>query len=315
MQSSRREAVASQHCIRIDFCMIQSLSVNATACPCENDVCAMQGVSMDSVASQRALQLGTVQSYIAEAMAAGYGYPWHRMGVPYHLLASLCSHVRTYHKQVEQYREQQAQTHQLPQSGQQQQQLQIHQLECELQQQHHQSQHHHHQSQHHHHHLHHNHQSQQQQQRQRGVRKAQTHTQADNADAVCAVAPTWECKEATAAVAADFGPDEDPTVASTLAQGQTVCSDCELPCDQGALVMDSNGAVQLCVGIRAMGDSPSSKVVQLPDISILKELVQTGKGTKALRDSMDGCDIAYGQLRLALAHLFCLLRHSVCQCT
>ncbi|KAL0047414.1 hypothetical protein WJX82_002778 [Trebouxia sp. C0006] len=47
---------------------------------------AEQGVSMDSIASQRALQLGTVQSYIAEAMAAGYGYPWHRMGAPYHLL-------------------------------------------------------------------------------------------------------------------------------------------------------------------------------------------------------------------------------------
>ncbi len=50
-------------------------------------------------------------------------------------------------------------------------------------------------------------------------------------------------------------------------------------------------------------------------MSLLKELVLTGKGTKALRDSMDDCDMTYGQLRLALAHLYCLLRNSVCQCT
>ncbi|KAL0037504.1 hypothetical protein WJX77_000402 [Trebouxia sp. C0004] len=60
---------------------------------------AEQSVSMDSIASQRALQLGTVQSYIAEAMAAGYEYPWHRMGVPCHVLSSLCSHLRAHHKQ------------------------------------------------------------------------------------------------------------------------------------------------------------------------------------------------------------------------
>ena len=268
---------------------------------------------MGSIASQRALQLGTVQSYIAEAMAAGYGYPWHRMGVPYHVLASLCSHVRAYHKQVEQYHEQQAQTHQLPQSGQQQQQEQVHQLEleCELQQQHqhHQSQ------QHHHHHHHQSQQQQQQQQRQRGVRKGQTHTQADNADAVCAVAPAWKCKEATAAVAADRDHDENPNLDSPLAQGQAVCSDCELLCDQGAFVMHSDGTVQVYHGIRAVGGGPNSKVVQLPDMSLLRELVQTGKGTKALRDSMDDCDMTYGQLRLTLAHLYCLLRNNVCQCT
>ena len=263
---------------------------------CDVCVCVMQNVSMDSIASQRALQLGTVQSYIAEAMAAGHGYPWHRMGVPYHVLASVCSHVRAYHKQVEQYYEQQAQVHQLPQLEQLQQQQQICQfgLECELQQQHH-----HHQSQ------------QQQQQQQRGIRNDQTHTQA--ADAVCAVPPAWEYKEETAAVVAELDHDENPNLASTPAQGQAVCSDCELPCDQGAVVMHSNGAV--CHGIRAVGGGPNSKVVQLPDMSLLRELVQTGKGTKALRDSMDDCEMTYGQLRLTLAHLYCLLRNSVCQCT
>lgn len=263
-------------------------------------VCVMQNVSMDSIASQRALQLGTVQSYIAEAMAAGYGYPWHRMGVPYHVLASLCSHVRAYHKQVEQYHKQQAQVHQLPQLGQLQRQEQFCQfgLECELQRQ----QHHYHQSQ--------------QQQRQRGISNDQTQAKAANADAaVCAVPPGWKWMEATAAVAADLNLDDRSNLASTSAQGQAVCSHCELPCDQGAVVMHSNGAVQVCRGIRAEGGGPDSKVVQLPGMSLLKELVLTGKGTKALRDSMDDCDMTYGQLRLALAHLYCLLRNSVCQCT
>ena len=288
--------------IQSQVCIPQLVHVRNDVC-----VCVMQGVSMDSIASQRALQLGTVQSYIAEAMAAGYGYPWHRMGAPYHVLASLCSHVRAHHKQVEQYRKQQAQTQQLPQSGQQQQQQQqVHQLELECDLQHQSQQQHHHQSQQ---------QQQQQQQRQKGVREGQTHTQADNADAVCALAPGWKCKEATVAVAADLNCDENPALASTSAEGQAVCSDCKLPCDQGIVVMHSDGAVQVCHGIRAVGGGPNSKVVQLPDMSVLKELVQTGKGTKALRDSMDSCDMAYGQLRLALAHLYCLLRNSVCQCT
>jgi len=282
---------------------MQSVGVNTTAGPC---VCVMQGVSMDSIASQRALQLGTVQSYIAEAMAAGYGYPWHRMGVPYHVLASLCSHVRAYHKHVEQCHKQQAQTHQLPQSGEQQEHVHQLELECELQQPQQQQ---HYQSQHRHH------QSQQQQQRQRGVKEGQTHTQADNADAIFAVPPAWECKEATAAVAADLSQDEKSNLSSTLARGQAVCSDCKLPCDQGAVVMHNNGAVQVCHGVRAVGCGPNSRVVQLPDMSLLTELVQTGKGTKALQDSMDDCDMTYGQLRLALAHLYCLLRNSVCQCT
>ncbi|DBA71996.1 TPA: hypothetical protein ACH3X2_010739 [Trebouxia sp. C0005] len=222
------------------------------------------------------------------------------MGVPYHMLVSLCSHVRAYHKQIEQHREQQAQTHQLPQSGQLQQQEQAHHLELELQQQQHQhQQHHHHQSQ--------------QQHPQRGIRKGQTHTEAASADAVRAVPPAWECKGATAAVAADLDHDEAP--ASALAQGLAVCSDCELPCDQSTAVMHSNGAVQVCHGIRAVGFGPNSRVVQLPDMSLLKELVQTGKGTKALRDSMDACEMTYGQLRLTLAHLYCLLRNSVCQCS
>jgi len=116
-------------------------------------------------------------------------------------------------------------------------------------------------------------------------------------------------------VAADLNCDENPALSSTLARGQAVCSDCKLPCDQGAVVMHSNGVVQVCHGTRVVGGSPNSKVVQLPDMSVLKELVQTGKGTKALRDSMDDCDMTYGQLRLALAHLYCLLRNSVCQCT
>ncbi|KAL3131058.1 hypothetical protein ABBQ38_000374 [Trebouxia sp. C0009 RCD-2024] len=58
-----------------------------------------QGLSMEAIASQRAVQLSTVQSYIAEAMAAGYTYPWHRMKVPFFMLASLCGHLRAYHKQ------------------------------------------------------------------------------------------------------------------------------------------------------------------------------------------------------------------------
>ena len=51
-------------------------------------------------------------------------------------------------------------------------------------------------------------------------------------------------------------------------------------------------------------ESASSDPIALPDADLVRELVRTGQGTKALREQMGSEAISYGHIRLALAHLY-----------
>ena len=277
-------------------------------------VCFTQGMSMEAIASQRTLQLGTVQSYIAEAMAAGYPYPWHRMGVPQCLLASLCSHVRAYHKQRLQ------QAAQMPPQQQQQQLVYQEQLQLQGGQQ----------------------RIGQLPMQQGGRPELQGQQEAEHGD-------TWlpqplglqqqaqlqrsnsngGVKQSHAAgvvwTAADHpaGPEE-VLPARRLKDGgavhQTGYANCPGVCRGCGLVEDQSRVKLGMQGLMPADELPlkvggtAGQAGQLPDIDLLTELVLTGQGTKALRDSMDDCPLTYGPMRLALAHIYCLLRNSVCMC-
>ena len=71
------DSESSVHMIQSLVCIPQLVHVRSDVC-----VCVMQGVSMDSIASQRALQLGTVQSCIAEANGSRLWVPLASHGGP-----------------------------------------------------------------------------------------------------------------------------------------------------------------------------------------------------------------------------------------
>ena len=248
-------------------------------------------MSMEAIARQRAVQLGTVQSYIAEAMAAGYSYPWHRMGIPFTILASLCGHMRAYHKQqqlcmvgkedqADDYQTQSKQPHQQRQHG----------IEgCSYMAPSHDS-------------------------LNPAVGLAQ---QVEQSVASAKHAPPSQglrkCQEAQLHVDAELAShDALHGIGQHSMQSTGVCSQCGLMQDESTVRLHPSGLVTAGSQLAPGADEP--RLVQLPDMQSMQELVLTSRGTKALRDSMDTCLLTYGQMRLALAHIYCLLRHQVCLC-
>lgn len=265
---------------------------------------------MDAIASQRTLQLGTVQSYIAEAMAAGYGYPWHRMGVPHCILVSLCDHVRAYHRQLMQQQE--------PEQLQQAAQSQPHSLWQELQQepkqpQGHTVQQHCIRDEQQQHVLHRQqHDTNPQQQPLRNARSPVHRSHTECTAVPCTAPASDEHEQLAVSVASDGLLDDSSCSAWMLTQAQVVCRRCGLLQDQGNAILHGDGSVHVLHGNRATGACPQA--VQLPELGFIRELVLTGKGTKALRDSMHMCAMTYGHMRLSLAHVYCLLRNTICPC-
>ena len=201
---------------------------------------------MEAIAAQRTLQLGTVQSYIAEAMAAGFSYPWHRMGVPHCILASLCGHVTAYHK------------------------LQL-----------------------------------QQQERLQQASKQQSQNETEDQQELCSKGQ--QCLLLKQQQHGNSG----------MAQSQPSCSQCGLLQSQSNVSLHTDGLVRSAqeeLVDLSTTEGQQRRCTRLPDSSLLAELVLTGKGRKALRDSMDSSLLTYGHMRLALAHIYCLLRNSVCLC-
>ena len=203
---------------------------------------------MEAIAAQRTLQLGTVQSYIAEAMAAGFSYPWHRMGVPHRILASLCGHVTAYHK------------------------LQL---------------------------------QQQERLQQASEQQSQNETEDQQQQELCSKGQ--QCLLLKQQQRGNSG----------VAQSQASCSQCGLLQSQSSVSLHTDGLVRSAqeeVVDLSTTEGQQGRCTRLPDSSLLTELVLTGKGRKALRDSMDSSLLTYGHMRLALAHIYCLLRNSVCLC-
>lgn len=276
---------------------------------------------MEAIASQRAVQLSTVQSYIAEAMAAGYSYPWHRMSLPFPVLASLCGHLRAYHKQQLLADAQLLQRQEGDASGQRQDSLQ---QQVSLSESHegakgqavsatgchglrtgsrvpHQGG-----------------QCHQQQHQQDGKQilceqHLECHLQSGplpmQQAAVAVLQPTHEAVSDMSNQAVRSDPD--------VMHGQGACGHCGQLQGVESVMLQPDGYV--CPG----GDSSTCLVVaqvqnqqpvQLPDMQLVRELVMTSKGTKAIRDSMETSVLSYGHMRLALAHIYCLLRRHVCCC-
>ena len=280
---------------------------------------------MEVIASQRAVQLSTVQSYIAEAMAAGYSYPWHRMRVPFSILASLYGHVRAYHKQqllsdarllhqqqgnasVMQDNQQHLAVPCKSRKGSEPQALPA--AAC---------------------HgscvgtgeVHHGKQDQQQQQQQQyGLQhepykqllpEQQSGCQQQRASSsVQQAAATMSHSQQAVVVDISNSP-----VHGTRRPCQAVCSHCGLLQDVDSARLKPDGRVCAWDGSStclAAAQVQSQQPVQLPDMQFVRELVLTSKGTKALRDTMDTLVLSYGHMRLAFAHIYCLLRQHVCSC-
>ena len=269
---------------------------------------------MESIVSQRAVQLSTVQSYMAEAMAAGYSYPWHRIEVPFSMLASLCGHLRAYHKQqllsdAALLQKQPGGTTQMQDDKQQQaaacQQADFQALPASPRQ-----------GlcagagglprgrQDHHH----------QQQQQQYVVQHEQYQQP-------LFGPQLECvhqampKQAAAVKvqsAAEEGASGQPLHGGM--QGQAVCGHCALLKDAESARLQPDGWLCVQHGTSSSAQAGGQRPVQFPDMHLVRELVVTSKGTKAIRDSMDTLVLSYGEMRLALAHIYCLLRHHICSC-
>ena len=264
----------------------------------------VQGMSMEAIATQRTLQLGTVQSYIAEAMTAGYAYPWHRMGLPHCILASLCSHVRAYHKQLMQQ-----------EGGLLQHPCQLERMSCQepdMQQPQWQTKHQQHGSMRTQQQLH------QQEARQSSDRLGQAQTShATGSSAFSAQAAAQHYQATTGPAGMGSGADAASCLDVPLIQAQAVCHECGLSLDQGSAELGSSGLVHMPNQKSTDRDTIArcgGGAAQLPEMSGLTDLVLTGKGTKALRDGMQNSTVTYGHMRLALAHMHCLLRNTVCSC-
>ena len=270
---------------------------------------------MEAIASQRAVQLSTVQSYIAEAMAAGYSYPWHRMRLPFSILASLCGHVCAYHKQQlladarQLLKQQESNAGGLKQGSQQHQTApgEAHQgvevqpvsppgchrvgiwaggLHQGGQQQHQHS------SQHEHH---------------RQPLPGQ-HSQC------CRQGGLLPEHQAAAAALQSKPAVMGDMFATDITK---VCSHCGLSQGCESLMLHPDGQVFPSgdsITRLAAAQAQSQQPVQLPDMQLVRGLAMTSRGTKAIRDSMDTSVLSYGPMRLALAHIYCLLRHHICSC-
>ena len=279
---------------------------------------------MEGIASQRAVQLSTVQSYIAEAMAAGYSYPWHRMRLPFSILASLCGHARAYHKQ-QQLAHARLEEQQQSDAGSTSQDRQQHQAAggcraapdivtatgyhrlCVGAGGLHQG-------------------GQCQQQQQYGVwheqhrqpplgQHSECHQQGRLLSVQNAAAVELQSK---LTVAGDMS-NQPVYGASDITHSQAVCGCCGLLQSIESVMLQPDGKVFLCGDNStrlAAAQVQSQQSVQLPDMQLVRELVMTSRGTKAIRDSMDTSVLSYGHMRLALAHIYRLLRHhtKVCSC-
>ena len=280
---------------------------------------------MEVIASQRAVQLSTVQSYIAEAMAAGYSYPWHRMRLPFSILASLCGHVRAYHKQqlladarlLEQRQsyaggqmQDRQQHHTAPGGLHQGPEVQsasatgcheagtaaggLHQEGQYQQRQQHASGH-------------------EQHRQQLPGQHSKCHQHRGALPAQQAAVAVLQSKSAI------VGEKSNVPVcdATNVRQGLGVCSHCGLLQGTGSIMLQPDGQVFACSDSSTClspAQVQSQQPVQLPDMQLVRELVMTSKGTKAIRDSMDTSVLSYGDMRLALAHVYCLMRRHACSC-
>ena len=295
-------------------------------------------MSLDSIASQRGVQLSTVQSYIAESMTAGYAYPWHRLGVPHTLLASLCGHLNAFYRYQQQpvqlLRQSEGQQQQHIE-GQQQQQQQSTGQELQLQVQ----------------------QSQQAEtvtQQQLGARRGpqnqaeaetllhqqETHLQQHTTNSVpgvqhagCSMQPGgsalaslppplqhlqrqmpqhWSAPFAQA-VAKQAKPSQ--TGGGLLAVGSAQQQDLAPANSEHSCApqqwLQPDGTMTLQVQAMQTIDEVghvSQQGVQLMSVGLLEELVTTGQSTKALKEWMGPDAMSYGQMQIALAHLFRLTR-------
>ena len=325
----------------------QQLDIQAhicTFCQCHVSIWArwLQGVDLEGIARQRVVQLGTVQSYIAEAMAAGHPYPWHRLGVPQPLLATLCIHLTAFHKLLQQ----QQQTDVLQQQQQQQQQsdvLQQQQQDSHIPQQQVQIQ-----------------QHAQVQQQQPGHMHQQAQVQTQHWPNQQQVAQCWPQQHPVAVPQVhehrqwqqhpDVVLDMQHVAGLTLLQHSTPAQGAQLGPQQQQRQLPQHWSSKAVQGLPAQQATPiatanTSATCQeataqagkkllcprlwlqpngmlsgtqaehshlLPDMDMVKELVKTGQGTRALREYMGPDVISYGQMRMALAHIYCLmLRHLV----
>ena len=269
---------------------------------------------MEAIASQRAVQLSTVQSYIAEAMAAGYSYPWHRMRLPFSILASLCGHVCAYHKPLLEQQQSNAggsQQHQaVPGEAHQGLELQsvsatgcreacvgatgLHEGGQYQQQRQYDSQH------------------EQQRQPLHG-QHSECHQQGGPPPVRRAAAAVLQSKPE---VVGDMS-NQPVCGATDVTPCQAVCGHCGLSQGAESLMLQPDG--QVFPGVDSItslvaAQAQSQQPVQLPDMQLVRELVMTSRGTKAIRDSMDTSVLSYGHMRLVLAHIYCLLRHNICSC-
>ena len=263
---------------------------------------------MTAIASQRAVQLSTVQSYIAEAMAAGYSYAWHRMDIPFSILACLCGHVRAYHKQQLLSLEQQQQSVAAD----------IHQGQIQDCQQH-----------------------------QAGPQNRPCGTDDSPQPALIKISLDPAASQAQQLEQKPLQHSQLPALrvhplpgeqqhqeghfplhgaaagacdrplgggGQRSMQGHGVCSQCGLLQEDPTLRLQPSGLYHLDNENSTGAAEPLQPSVQLPDMQVIRQLVLTSKEAKALRDSMESCLLTYGHMRLGLAHMFCLLRHQTCSC-
>lgn len=293
---------------------------------------------MEAIAVQRAVQLGTVQSYVAEAMAAGYPYPWHRLGVPHALLATFCAHLTAFQNYQNEVREQQQQEQLQPRNP------QVHVVAQGLshtvmdQQQVH------------------SYGLPQQQSQPRALPQQQTAAQQSTPLIAAAEAPLhqqpaqlpgqvqvvqhagsllqqthgpqtydvkykwqqrqmpqhWSQTAARHAVASAKAADPQGArsgigTAQSIVQEEAALAgnqqdvqpqlwlqlDGTLTCQPHKLHVHETGA-----------EHTGQHVVQLPVRGLVEEMVKTGQGIKALRDYIGPDAMSYGQMRIALAHLY-----------
>lgn len=301
----------------------------------------MQGMSLEGITSQRGVQLSTVQSYIAEAMAAGYAYPWHRLGVPHHVMAVVCDHLQAFHKQQQQqepwpgddqksgHERQQEVQHHPEREGQHQAKAHGSSVRPDLQPA-----------------------AAAAQQQGRGAVSGMCQAPVLHASARQHLQHLHDQQHKTANVQWSDGRQQQPhrgDLQPSLQQNTTLPlqkvthsqllphqqqqepfrgsdqhGSSDLPGlhtsngmlkDQGLgcrltlpVWLHPNGTVtaesQDLQAHAAQSESVSSQLLALPDVALIRELVKTGQGTKALRDQMGSDAISYGHLRLALAHVY-----------
>lgn len=268
----------------------------------------MQGLTLDGITSQRGVQLGTIQSYIAEAMAAGYPYPWHRLGVPHALLATFCSQLTAFSKHKQQQDEiwlqhQQQQLQADPQAKPKQE-IKLHVVPA---------------------------QAQQQPEAPSGLQQLQPQIQNYNATSQHTGCAVQQERQAHGHIVCHQLQQQMPQHMSRVDAQQlsAVTQTAEQQSGTGVLSVASQENVdlapaqqqhapQLWLQLDGTVTQRPSEVqaglqdiepvgqlaVKLPDQSLVSDLVKTGQGIKPLRDYIGPDVMAYGQMRIALAHLY-----------